>query len=152
MVEHQQFRVVTTKGGWFKADTHERVPVGPLTRGWLVSNLREEGARDSTYGSWEDGQLILLREDGELMTADYHVPMERYDECAAPLSHPNLYEFVHISDHAMTALDRPPSQLHYRKVRSKLSNDREEMRAKYYLTAHAKGVGLSLALKRLSEA
>ncbi|MFG1793699.1 hypothetical protein [Nocardia sp. NPDC049149] len=123
---------------------------GIVTRGWIISNYREEGARDSgRFSSWESGHLFFLREDGELMRGQYQVTTDRYDDACDPLRTPDCFELEFLADSDMTWLDRPPADLHYRKVRSS-SGEREEMRAKYYLKVHAKGVGLSVALKRLT--
>lgn len=117
------------------------------TSGWFLGVIIEEGARDSQHGSWEGGNVFFLRDNGELMIAHFHTAMQYYDDSADPLS--SHLDFRAMSDHELLYMDRP-SLGRYRHVQHYSSKDRQEFKPNFRITVHAKGVGISRAIKRIN--
>lgn len=118
-------------------------PVGPATRGWLLGTVVTDGALDTHHylDSWEEGTAFFLREDGELLGADYFQYLEVHDLLArAP------YSLEPLTDDKMTYLDHP-NRAGYHSV----SSTRQELGKYFDLSVAAKGMGLIGAIQKLDE-
>lgn len=170
MASHQEYAVKqrqeVQRKGWFSKKSvtvSERRAEGPRLHYWELGRVpnetfrRKDGA--NLYGtvhiSWtgiDSGDMIILLREGELRHVKYFVADggPHYPVLEMETSHTE-WQVAAMDAYDYLLLDRP----NLGRMREKTYSRKfgllymEELKANYRVTAHQKGLGLSLALNRL---
>jgi hypothetical protein len=159
-------RSETRKKGWFSTETISvRVPLGEEFHYWEVGRVVDErkitreilmvyGYPQTFWHGFEDGELIALDEHGALWYVDYRVYTsgKHYPTLEVGSDH-TVFKPRSMHERDYLLLDRPNTARTRERSFKRKSGVvfEEELGRNFRVTVRQKGLGLSLALKRLKE-